>query len=180
MVVISMETRRVNHSCLVSAMILTGLMLSGCFMALPNTGDGANGGSPSDGDRPEDRVVIVRFKNFTLDEAVDVEFFATNLPLSNLPDDLFLDIYRFTASVGIAGTGFVEPLVQDRIEFPCTNQLTLGTRGGRFVDNETGEFRGIGQPRWVTEGPLSLCGSVVTFEYHGNGLEFTTKLQITN
>jgi len=166
----------------VFGIVLASLVIisPGCGLGLPNeSGENTNDGT-SGSDRPEDRIVTVRFKNFTLEEAVDVEFFATNFLISTLPEGLFQDNNRFTASVGIAGTGIVEPLSQDIIEYPCTDNLTLGTLGGRFVDNETGELQGIGHPRWAQQGPLSLCGSVVTFEYLRNGSEFITKLQVTN
>ena len=113
-------------------------------------------------------VVRVRFLNLTASNAVDVEFFATNEPIATLPDDLFLPANRITASIGVAGTGILEPANQDTIDFPCTPTLTLGTLGGSFVDNETGEPLGMGTARWAQEQPLGLCGGVVTFVYSKN------------
>ncbi len=130
------------------------------------------------GDPPADDVVRIRFRNFTADEAVDVEFHATNNKLTNLPTDLFVSDHHVTASVGVAGTGIIEPRHEDVIEFPCTPNLTIGTSGGRFVDHETGEARGVGVPRWAQEGPLELCGAVVTFEFAGDGTGFSTFITI--
>ena len=113
-------------------------------------------------------VVRVRFVNLTSDNAVDVEFYASNEQFATLPDDLFMPANRISASIGVAGTGILEPANQDTIEFPCTPTLTLGTMGGSFVDNETGEARGIGTARWAQEKPLGLCGGSVTFVYSRN------------
>ena len=123
-------------------------------------------------------IVTIRFRNLTVEEAVDVEFYASQNPMANLPDDLLVEENLVTASIGIAGTGIVQPLEEDVIEFPCEAGLTIGTRGGEFLDNETGEPRGMGEPRWAQEGPLALCGAVVTFEFAGDGVEFATALTI--
>lgn len=133
--------------------------------------------TPSVTQRPDD-VVTLRFRNSTFDEAVDIEFYATNEPLANIPDDLFVPENLFTASLGVAGTGIVTPLREDVITFPCSVDLTIGTLGGRFLDNETGELRGQGMRRWLEERPLGLCGAIVTFEYAGDEGVFTTILQL--
>lgn len=128
--------------------------------------------------QPNEDTVAIRFRNLTADEAVDVEFHATNESLQDLPDDLFVAENLVTTSVGVAGTGIIQPWQQDAIEFPCTANLTIGTRGGSFTDSESGEPRGVGTPRWAQEGPLGLCGAVVTFDFIGDGVEFTTVLGI--
>ncbi len=131
-----------------------------------------------EGDDTTLEVVTIRFRNLTADEAVNVEFHASQEPLESLPEDLFAEEYLVTTSIGIAGTGIIRPWQEDVIEFSCTANLTIGTPGGSFVDDESGEPRGIGVPRWVQEGPLALCGSVVTFEFSGDGIDFTTSLII--
>lgn len=126
-------------------------------------------------------VVRVRFLNLTSANAVDVEFYASNEPVATLPEDLFVPANRITASIGVAGTGILQPANQDAIDFPCTPTLTLGTQGGSFVDNETGEPRGMGTARWAQEQPLGLCGGVVTFVYSSNDEQddaFRTRLFI--
>ena len=65
---------------------------------------------PIDEDVPARNVVTVRFRNFSLIEAVHVEFFASTTALSNLPDDLFLPENSVTSSIGVAGTGIIVPL----------------------------------------------------------------------
>jgi hypothetical protein len=124
--------------------------------------------------------VQIRFRNLLVNEAVDVQFHVADTTLSNLPEDLFAAEHLMTASIGVAGTGIIQPQKLDIIELPCTENLTIGTQGGRFTDNESGEPRGTGTPRWIQEGPVALCGSIVTFEFaagDGDG-EFTTTLSI--
>lgn len=125
-------------------------------------------------------VVTIRFRNFSVDTAVNVEFHATNDPLETLPDDLLVPENLWTASVGVAGTGIIQPLGVDEIEFPCTDNLTIGTAGGTFLDNDTGDVVGIGTTRWVGEGQLGLCGSLVTFDFSRRADQFTTDLRISN
>jgi hypothetical protein len=123
-------------------------------------------------------AVLIRFRNLTGGEAVDVSFHATNAAIGMLPDDLFSDGNLVTANIGVAGTGIVQPLQEDIIDFPCTSTLTIGTQGGTFLDNNSGEVRGAGPPRWAQEGPLSLCGRFVTFVFSKNGEVFQTDLII--
>lgn len=129
-------------------------------------------------DQPTADAVIVRFRNLALSDAVNVEFYATNEPLETVPGDLFLPDNLVTASIGVAGTGIVQPRTEDAIVLPCTANLTVGTAGGSFADNESGEPRGLGAPRWAQEGPLALCGAVVTFEFSGDDAGFITILTI--
>lgn len=124
-------------------------------------------------------VVTVRFRNFSLIEAVHVEFFASTTVLQNLPDDLFVPENSVTASIGVAGTGIIVPLSEDVLDFPCADGLILGTTGGSFVDNETGASLGVGMSRWAQEGPLALCGHTVTFEYFSETGVFMTILSIS-
>lgn len=134
----------------------------------------------AENDRPSGDVVTVRFNNFSAEEAIDVEFFVTTEELTSLPEQLFTEANRNTASIGIAGTGILEPLFRDIIELPCSPTLSLGTSGGRFLDNETGELRGRGQPRWVQEDALGLCGGTITFEYARDAELFVTRVLISN
>ena len=127
---------------------------------------------------PPPVVVTVRFQNFTLDDAVDVEFFATNDILEMLPDELFAPENHISTSIGVAGTGILQPLTADTIELPCTESTTVGTMGGSFVDNETGEPTGLGVARWAQEGPLGLCGATVTFSYSGGDGEYATNIGV--
>ena len=123
--------------------------------------------------------VLVRFRNLAPVDAVDVEFYATNEPLETVPDDLFHEEHLVTASIGIAGTGIIQPFHEDAVTFPCTIDLTVGTAGGRFAHNETGEAAGVGTIRWAQEEPLGLCGRVVSFEFFAQGEGFGTTLTVS-
>ena len=133
---------------------------------------------PGDDIEAAPAVVTIRFRNFSLETAVNVEFHATNDPLDILPDDLFVADNLVTASVGVAGTGIIQPLSIDVIEFPCTDDLTIGTAGGTFLNNDTGDVIGVGIPRWVGEGQIGLCGSLVTFDFSRRADQFTTDLRV--
>lgn len=169
-----------RHGCRQAGLLFAlAVSLSGCgFEVDPGTGqvgDTIEPGAPAAED-----VVTVRFRVFTAQEAVDVQFFATNDPLEVIPDELFVPANSFSESVGLAGTGIVPPLSEDVIIFPCSPTLILGTSGGRFLDSETGELRGVGVARWASEGPLGLCGATVTFEFAGTEEARTTFLTIGN
>lgn len=172
-----------HRACGATALLIAGLSpcLVGCESDLAGLIPGLVEQTPEQPASGSERVpdqVTLRFRNFTASEAVDVEFFAAEVAPANLPDGLFVEQHRVTASLGVAGTGIVQPLREDVITLPCTPSLTVGVLGGRFLDNETGEFRGTGAQRWLQEGPLSLCGSTVTFEFSGAGDTFTTTVRI--
>jgi len=159
--------------------VSASLMTTGCSVDFAGILAGevdSQGEQP--GGRPRSDVITIRFRNLTAREAVNVEFHATNSELAVVPDDLFTPANLINASVGVAGTGIVQPVNVDIIEYRCTDTLTIGTAGGEFLDNESGEFRGRGAPRWLQEGPLALCGSVVTFEFLGDGGSFMTVVSV--
>ena len=147
---------------------------SGCSTTVP-----ADDATPSSPPIVAMDEVFIRFRNLAPVEAVDVEFYATNEPLSAVPGDLFQEDHRVTTSIGIAGTGIIQPFHEDAISFPCTADLTVGTAGGRFAHNETGEAAGVGAMRWAQEEPLGLCGRIVTFEFFAQGEGFGTTLTVS-
>lgn len=151
------------------------LILCGCGTIAPP--EDLTAGSINPGLGGADQVVV-RFVNLTQGEAVDVEFFASPTTLGVLPDDLFQESNRLVTSIGVAGTGIVEPQTQDAIALPCVDGMVLGTRGGRFVEVESGEPRGTGVPRWLAQAPLGLCGGMVSFEFGKVGDSFTTVVRI--
>lgn len=161
----------VGHYMLIAAISL----IPGCPMAF----DGVTRPNTEDDPVPQ-RFVTIRFANLSFTEAVHVDFYATNVPLINVPEDLFVPSNLITASVGIAGTGVVEARSSDEIKFPCTVNLTIGTTGGRFIDNESGEARGLGTARWLQEGPLAICDGVVIFAYRSEETGFNTTVAVGN
>ena len=163
-----------------TAGILSAILVFTCgctISVMPDTGPAPSGGGAVGGDGP-DATVTVRFRNLTTSDAVDVEFFATNEPVDNLPDDLFLDSNSVTASIGLAGSGLIGPGQEDEIEFPCTEDLVLGTLGGTFLDDESGDPQGTGDQRWSEEGPQFSCGATIVFEYSKVGGTPVTQLKL--
>ncbi len=156
--------------CLVSPFALSGM--SGCTMDL----EAVLATVEEDGG-PSADTVRVRFQNFASGASVDVEFFASNEPISNPEDELFQTENRRASGIGIAGTGILQPLTQDSIDLLCTPDLVLGTSGGTFLNSDTGEVLGTGQVRWIRESQLGLCGTVVTLVYSGADGEFLARLR---
>jgi len=122
--------------------------------------------------------VLIRFRNFSQTDAVNVEFFASNTALAALPEDLFADEHSTSVSIGVAGTGILQPLHTDEILFPCTVDLVIGTTGGTFIDNDTGEVRGDGDMRWAQDAAVGLCGRSVMFGFGPVDDGFITRLTI--
>ncbi len=122
--------------------------------------------------------VLIRFRNFSETDAVNVEFFASITALAALPEDLFVDEHRTSVNIGVAGTGILQPLHTDEILFPCTVDLVIGTTGGTFIDNDTGEVRGDGDRRWAQDAAVGLCGRSVTFGFGPVDDGFITRLMI--
>lgn len=129
---------------------------------------------------PSATMVTVRFRNLALTEAVNVEYYATNTTLTTIPDDLFVAENLVTSSIGVAGTGILEPLSEDTLDFPCTSDLVLGSLGGSFLDNETGDLLGEGEPRWAQDSALELCGREVLFEFSSVAGEFSVRISIND
>lgn len=122
--------------------------------------------------------MTIVFRNLTADEAVEVEFHATADPLERLPDDLFdpANGYQVVRHIGVGGRGIIAPAEEDLVGLDCTDGLTIGTAGGRFVDNESGDEQGTGTARWIQEGGQFSCGAIVIFEFLRDGDEFKTNL----
>jgi hypothetical protein len=164
---------------IVLAMLVVISLLSGCPVdTSENASDISNSILPTEAILRSPDTVVIRFRNLTTSESVQVEFFATNQNITGLPDALLDVDHQVTQSIGFAGTGILQPGSFDLIEFPCTPSLSIGTSGGNFVDFESGEPRGRGVARWAQEGPLALCGAAVSFDFAFDGTDFTTALDI--
>jgi len=126
---------------------------------------------PDDGDTPQpapDQGIVLRLANLT-DAAVDTELFMTTNATSNAMAELFVEENRLIDGVGIAATGLLAPLSSDEIALPCTEELTIGTSGGRFLDQETGEVLGTGTVRILQRGLVLDCGDEISLLYHRDG-----------
>jgi len=158
-------------------------LLGGCgfdlsSLPLPDAPVPTDDGAPNPD--PSTTIVTVRFRNLAVVEAVNVEFYAANTPLDSVPDDLFVEGNLVTSSIGVAGTGIIEPLREDVLNFPCTSDLVLGTLGGSFLDNETGDLLGMGNQRWAQDSALGLCGREVLLEYGIFSSEFGVRISIND
>ncbi len=111
-------------------------------------------------------------------EAVNVEFYSATGPLATLPDDLFVEENLVTVDIGVAGTGILEPFDTDSLLLPCGSELIIGTTGGTFSDNGSGEVRGTGDARWIQASAVGFCGREVVFDYIGVADGFLTQLTV--
>lgn len=174
-----MNRSRSAVNVIIGLIVALSIGISGCSVSFDPIGDTpSDNGAPNNTPDPSD-FVTVHLRNLTQTEAVDVEFYLTTDLLAVVPEDLFVETYRIRGGIGVAGTGIIVPLTEDVVEFPCVPGLLMGTAGGMFLDNESGELRGIGMPRWVAEEALGYCGGTVSFDFVpiGDGT-FDTVVQI--
>lgn len=113
-----------------------------------------------------------------MDEAVEAASGASNVTLEILPERQRVDQNAVSAEIGIPGKGILEPVREDSLERPCSEYLVLGTLGGSFLDNASGERRGHGVARWVSDAPIGLCGRRVLLVYDNEFGTFTTLVSI--
>jgi len=128
--------------------------------------------------RPVDQTVTVAFRNTSVADTVDVQFYAAAVAAEGLPDALFQPENRIIAHVGIAGTGLILPGATDSVEVDCVPGLVIGTAGGRFLDSDSGEVTGESDPRILQVDFLGVCGAVVGLSFNSGDGTFTTKLEI--
>jgi hypothetical protein len=152
------------------------LMGQGCgfTVTLPDedSGDGNPVGSPV-----AENTVLFRFVNASEMLGVDVEFFATGSAVTDFDAELFIDENQVTA-VGLFGRGVVPGMDTDEVEVECSEALNVGTRGGEFLDADTGEVLGRGKQFIFTRDVNFICGDVITFEFFEREDEFTTEISI--
>lgn len=150
-------------------------LAGGCAVNVTPGNDNGAGDGSGDADGGS-QIVTVTFRNLTATEAVEVEFHATEDDLETLPDDLFDpdNGYLLVRNIGVGGTGVLGPGQEDTIELACAEHLVIGTTGGTFVDNETGDIRGTGTELWLQKDGFLTCGALVVFEFSAEGEGFRT------
>jgi len=151
-----------------------------CFLCTGGCGQNLGGDPVPDAGagRSVEQSVMVAFVNLSTTDAVNVEFHTTSSPVANLPDDLLTIENSLSAGIGVAGTGLLVPGATDVLEVSCNENLIIGTAGGAFLDNESGEPTGRGQPRWLDATSVGLCGAIVGFTFDGRDGAFTTTVEI--
>lgn len=138
--------------------------------------DGNTGTSPIPEPDPPPTTITIRLINASSQYAVDVELYTSSTPVSNIATDLFIDSKKVTESIGFAGTGLIAPGQVDSIQVECGQAVVIGTKGGRFVNIETGAEIRPGQQRVAQMGMLYQCGDIITLRYRPDGEAFTTDL----
>lgn len=171
----AVRTNAVAAVGVVAVVLVAVVGVVGCDVALSGFDDFAPG---TDVGRPVEQVVIIAFRNLATIDAVNVEFHTTTAPVANLPDGLFVEENGVTTNLGVAGTGLLIPGATDILELPCDANLIIGTAGGGFLNNETGEPAGRGEPRWLDATSVGLCGAIVGFTFEGTGGTFVTTVEI--
>ena len=165
-----MNAMPLRNSLLMLGMCAT--LVGACSLTIEPNPRNDNGGSQD----PPPEFLTIRFVNASPDQAVQVQFYATNEPLDAIPEELFADdAYLVQESIGLAGSGLLAPLDQDEIQFECTETLTIGTLGGEFRDNETGEILGRGGELFVPPGGFPLCGRTAVYTYSSTGGDHQTR-----
>lgn len=137
----------------------------------PDDGDGGGGGTfttslaiSSPGASGSD-TVTVRLVNATPNRAVDVQLFATGQAVGDLDAEFFIPANQLSAGIGFAGSGILTPASEDQVTLACTDALIVGTLGGRFLNEETGDLIGTGGRFVLFQGGQFACGSTITFTY---------------
>jgi hypothetical protein len=166
-----------------SATVLAGLLVlawpAGCTTVGtigPPAADGTDdaGGGGSDDLEAGEQEVLVRFINLS-DVVVDPEFYATNEPLEDPRNELFVPAYRIQTGIGLAATSRLGPGDFDEITYPCTDTTVMGTAGGKYLDINLGTTLGTGQVRWLVVEVNFDCGNRIIFTYRGEDGDYSTE-----
>lgn len=150
------------------------LLVAGTCVTVTNVVPGPD---DDDGNPPSDSVTV-RLINASASSAVDVQLYATAGQVSNVDTDLFIPANQIVAGIGFAGSGLLEAGAVDEVTLSCANAFAVGTRGGRFVDRDTGQELGVGTQRVLLQGLQFTCGDVLTFTYTAAGGQYETNIRI--
>lgn len=125
-----------------------------------------------DGTPPPDSVRVV-LRNNHPSAAVDVDLFATATAVTNVDAELFT-LANEIGNLGFAGTGLIPAGDEDSVILSCAEARVIGTSGGRFVDPDSNEELGFGQPRVVSQDVSFSCGDTITFQFESRDGGFAT------
>lgn len=157
-----------------------GLLLAGwMFLALTGCGGtiiidpGGNGGDPGN----TDDQVVLHLQNATR-AAVRPDLYVGTNGSDATADNLFAPENIFTNGVGLAGSGLMAPVSSDDVRIDCASGLVIGTPGGEFIDDETGESLGTGPSRILVQGLVFDCGAEITLTFRQTENGFTTTVEL--
>ncbi len=137
----------------------------GCDVSFqPNPDDGSGGDSDQDNPTPVADNVELRLLNLTSSALEAQIYLGTNGPDAT-PANLFVSANLYTERIGLAATGLLPPAGSDTALIDCVDGLVIGTDGGRFLDTETGQELGRGEPRLLQRGFVFDCDDEITLIY---------------
>jgi len=149
------------------ALLLALLTVSSvaCDVALDPNPDNGSGDEP-DLDNPEPIAdnVELRLINLTSSALRAQIYLGTNGP-DETPASLFVSSNLFTERIGLAASGLIQPAGSDTALIDCVDGLVIGTDGGSFLDVETGQELGTGEPRLLQRGFVFDCDDEITLIY---------------
>jgi hypothetical protein len=134
-----------------------------------------NGGGGGGGDANQ---ITVRVVNASPNRAVDVQLYATGQGVGNPDTDLFIPANQRAAGIGFAGSGILPAGQTDEMTVACAEANAVGTRGGVFLNQDTGEAVGTGTQYVLFQITQFQCGSTIVFTYAPSGNGFLTSVQI--
>ena len=132
-------------------------------------------GPPATQDPLALNVVQIEFQNLS-SVAVDTQFYAAEATSNGLPDGLFVPENLIRTEIGNAATGILSAGESDRIAYPCSDTLAIGTVGGEFLDPNLGSPLGQGPIRFAQSRYQFDCGATLIFEYNHTTGGYTTHI----
>lgn len=134
------------------AVVGIAALCSGCLIGIGDGGGDGGGGTPE-----KIRVTVVNQSGITLDP----EIYKSAAPVT--VEELFADGNKFTA-FGVGTLGLLGPGGSDTFTLTCEEARVIGTRGGRFGDNQNNPD-GFGQQIVLAQDLSVFCGGTLTIVY---------------
>lgn len=154
-----------NRGLLVVLGAMLVVSLSACDLTFEPNPDGDSGELPTpDNPAPISDTVELRLVNLT-SSALEAQIYIDTNGSSATPETLFTPANLFTDKIGLAASGLIAPAGSDTAEIDCFDGLVLGTDGGSFLDVETGQELGSGEPRLLQQGFVFDCDDEITLIY---------------
>ncbi|NOX59574.1 MAG: hypothetical protein GXP29_12070 [Planctomycetes bacterium] len=151
------------------ALLVVALLLPACDLTIqPNPDDGLGSLPLPDNPEPIADTVNLRLVNLTSSALQAQIFIGSNGSTATL-EELFVPANLFTEKIGLAASGLLAPASSDTALIDCFDDLVIGTDGGRFLDVETGQELGMGDPRLLQRGFVFDCDDEITLIYRFTG-----------